>query len=390
MRDLLQRFSPIQVFMIFLAIGLGFFGALLIPKAYAVSGGQRLIMIHDQDSDRGLITRATTLREVFQQSHITLDAHDRVEPGLDEKLVSDHYQVNIYRAHPVIISDGSVKQLVMTAYQTPKQVAKEAGISLRDEDRADLDFTNNFVSDGASVRMTIDRATPVQLSLYGKQDTVYTQATTVGGFLKEKNIKLGEKDQASLADDAPITAGMSLAIWRNGKQTITQEEAIPFETQTIQDANRDPSYKQINTPGVDGKKMVTYEIIMQDGKEVSRTVIQSVTTQQPTKQVQTVGVKEPPLPAGSHTDWMATAGMDPGNYGYIDYIFVHESGWNPAAASPNGYYGLGQTSLSNIGSACPNWRTDPICQIRWFNGYAVSRYGSWAGAYSFKKSHGWW
>jgi hypothetical protein len=269
-------------------------------------------------------------------------------------------------------------------------VAKEAGISLRDEDRADLDFTNNFVSDGASVRMTIDRATPVHLSLYGKQDTVYTQATTVGGFLKEKNIKLGEKDQASLADDAPITAGMSLAIWRNGKQTITQEEAIPFETQTIQDANRDPSYKQINTPGVDGKKMVTYEIIMQDGKEVSRTVIQSVTTQQPTKQVQTVGVKEPPLPAGSHTDWMATAGMDPGNYGYIDYIFVHESGWNPAAASPNGYYGLGQTSLSNIGSACPNWRTDPICQIRWFNGYAVSRYGSWAGAYSFKKSHGWW
>jgi uncharacterized protein YabE (DUF348 family) len=335
MRDLTTKFSPFHVFLISLTVLLGFFGALLIPKAYAVGTGDRLIMIHDRGTDRGLISKGSTLRSVFKQAHIRLDAHDRVEPGLDEPLVSDHYQVNVYRARPVVIIDGTVKQLIMSAYQTPKQIAKDAGIELRDEDIANVDFSNNFVSDGASIRMTIDRASPVQLTLYGKPSTIYTQATTVNEFMKEKGIKLGEKDDMSVKPETTITSGMALNIWRNGKQTVTQEEDIAFETEKIQDANREVGFKQVNTAGLNGKKMVTYEIIMQDGREVGRSIIQSVVTKQPTKQVETVGSKSTNTFSGDFAGALARLRSCEGSY---------------TSNTGNGYYGAYQYDIQTWGN----------------------------------------
>ena len=329
MRYINNLVSPFSVFLLCLFVGLGIFGALLIPKVHAAGSGERLIMIHDRDKEQGLITKADTLREVFEQADIRLDKNDRVEPGLDEPLVANSYQVNVYRARPVVIVDGPVKQLVMSAYQTPKQIAKHAGIELRDEDLAQVDLSANFVGDGASLRMNVDRAAPVQLTLYGKAETVYTQASTVKEFMKEKGIKLEKDDDTSVDQSTAITSGMSLSVWRNGKQTMTQEEAIPFETEKIQDADREASFKQVNTPGSNGSKMVTYEIVMQNGIEVSRLAIQTVVTKQPTKQVETVGAK-----------FNYTGG--PLSEAQINALGTCESGMTATRNSGNGFYGAFQ------------------------------------------------
>lgn len=340
MRDFIYTISPFYIFILCLSIGFGVLSALLIPKAHAVGDGERLVMIHDRDTEQGLITKADTLREVFKQAGIRLDQNDRVEPGLDEPLVANHYQVNIYRARPVVIVDGPIKQLVMSAYQTPKQIAKHAGIELRDEDNAEVDVTNDFASDGASIRMSVDRAAPIQLTLYGKAETVYTQAETVADFMKEKNIVLGKDDDTSIEPSAKITSNMQLSIWRNGKQTMTQEEAIPFETEKIQDANREASFKQVDTPGVKGTKMVTYEIIMQNGIEVSRVAIQTVVTKQPTKQVETVGAK-----------FNYTGG--PLSEAQINALGMCESGMTATRNSGNGFYGAFQFMPSTWSKAAP-------------------------------------
>jgi len=264
----------------------------MIPHAQAApASGERLITIHDRGQEVGIITRADTLREVFKEAKVTLDKNDIVEPGLDETLITNSYQVNIYRARPIVIVDGSARRLVMSAYQTPTQIAKHAGVSLQDEDTARLQMTSHLLRDGASEEMIIDRAVPVQLILYGKDSTVYTQATTVGRFLEEKHITLGAKDTISKAVTAAVTPNMKLEIWRNGKQTVTKEEAVDFETEEIQDANREVGYRQVKTAGVKGKKMVTYEIIMKNGREVSKKTIQTVVIKQPSKQVEIVGAK---------------------------------------------------------------------------------------------------
>lgn len=82
---------------------------------------------------------------------------------------------------------------------------------------------------------------------------------------------------------------------------------------------------------------------------------------------------------------MTAAGIEPANFGYVDFIASHESGWNPNAINPSsGACGLGQQS------PCGKWAgvwNDPIAALVAMNSY-VSRYGGWAGAYDYWLAHG--
>jgi hypothetical protein len=80
-------------------------------------------------------------------------------------------------------------------------------------------------------------------------------------------------------------------VWRNGVQTVTNEEPVAFTTKQIRDTDRAVGYKAIQEPGTPGKKMVTYQIEMRDGKEIGRKIIQSVVTQESKQQVEVVGAK---------------------------------------------------------------------------------------------------
>jgi uncharacterized protein YabE (DUF348 family) len=350
--------------------------------------GQRLVTVHDQGEEKGFLTRATTLRKALEGAHIRIDKNDLVEPGLDDELVASNYEVNIYRARPVTIVDGAARERVMSPYRTARQVVEHAGMSLRDEDQTAMAVNSDLVSDGSGVQLSIDRATAFKLKLYGKVITAYTQGTTIEDMLKEKGITLGESDTLAAAKSTPITAGMLVEIWRNGKQTFTQDEEIKAPVRQVQNADQPVGYKKVQAEGKAGKKTVTYEIVMKNGKETSRKEIQSVVLEKPEERVEVIGTKVE-LPPGSHTDWMAAAGISTGDYGNVNLIMTGESHWNPAAASPNGYYGLGQTNLTAISSACPNWQSDPICQLSFFTGYA-NRYGGWSGAASFWADNHWW
>jgi uncharacterized protein YabE (DUF348 family) len=366
--------------------------SLFIHKAHAesaaVTADEHVITLHDDGVDKGFITKAKTLRAAFADAGIRLDENDRTEPGLDEELIAGSYEVNIYRARPVIIRAGDSETKVITAYRTGHQIAEQAGIQLHAEDEATLNRSQDVITDGAAEVLTIRYATPFTFVFYGKTIQAYSQEKTVGDMLKSKGITPAGDDTLTPGADTTLTAGMTIQLWKNGEQTVTVDEDVPFETEQVKDANRDKGYKEVKTPGVNGKKTVTYKVVMQNGKEVSRQVVNSVTIKEATKQIEVIGTKVS-LPAGSHTDWMAAAGVSPSDYGYADFIFSHESGWRPDAVSPNGYYGLGQTSLAKLSGACPNWQTDPVCQIRLFTNYA-SRYGGWEGSYNFWVSHHWW
>lgn len=356
--------------------------------AVTPAADEHIITLHDNGEDKGFMTHKDTLREALAEAHIRLDANDRTEPGLDEKLVASSYQVNIYRARPVVVRDGGNQTKVLTSYRTTRQIAEQAKITLHKADKVVLAPSKDPITDGAAEIMTITRATAFLFDFYGKPTQDYTMARTVGDMLTEKGITMGKDDGIEPATSTPLTAGMKVRLWRNGVQTVTVDEDVNFSTKQIKDADRDKGFKEVKTPGEKGKRTVTYEINMQNGVEVSRKEVNSNVTKQPVEQVEVIGTKVS-LPAGSHEDWMAAAGISSGDYGYVNYIFTKESGWRLNAVSPNGYYGLGQTNLSKLSSACPNWESDPVCQIRLFDAYKA-RYGTWADAYNAWQRQGWW
>lgn len=97
-------------------------------------------------------------------------------------------------------------------------------------------------------------------------------------------------------------------------------------------------------------------------------------------------------PSGSKADWMRAAGISDNDFGYVDYIISHESGWNYHAVNrSSGAYGLPQSlPAGKLASAGADWRDNPVTQLRWANNYAVGRYGSWEAAYHFWTVNHWW
>jgi hypothetical protein len=99
-----------------------------------------------------------------------------------------------------------------------------------------------------------------------------------------------------------------------------------------------------------------------------------------------------PIP-GSHTDWMREAGIAESDFGYVDYIIDHESGWGVTKSNyaGSGAYGLGQAMpASKMAKFGADYLTNPITQLRWANAYAVGTYGSWSNAYAhWLNRHNW-
>lgn len=293
----------------------------------ATSGsGEHLLTIYDRGSKKVVLTNAETIGEALKEANIVIDEKDSIEPGLDTKITSTEYNVNIYHARPVVVVDGKVRQKVMTAYQTAEQIAEDVGITLYHEDKTEITLANDAI-DGAALQLTITRATPFEFTLYGKSMTARTQAKTVGEMLTEKGIELSENDRVTPDKDTPITEGLIVKVWREGKQTITVDEEVPFETEKIEDANQPVGYSLVKTAGIKGTRNVTYEIIMADGQEVSRTEIASLVTKQPQKEVKIVGTQN--NFSSSLNEWLLA-------------LRTCESGGNYNRNSGNGYYGAYQ------------------------------------------------
>jgi uncharacterized protein YabE (DUF348 family) len=256
------------------------------------TGEGRLVSIYDRGEEHAVLTRGTTVADALHDADIQIDPADIVEPAPSEQLVARNYHVNVYRARPVVVADGAARIRVMTAEQSPRQIARTAGVTLYDEDVTKLERVDDVINDGgAGLKLSIDRAVMFQFTLYGKKFEARTQSATVGEMLREKGITPGPQDGVSTPDSTPMVAGMSISVWRNGKQTITQEEVVTKPIEEIKDADREVGYRAVKTPGTDGKKQVTYEIEMRDGVEVSRKVLASVVTLQPVKQVEVIGAK---------------------------------------------------------------------------------------------------
>lgn len=91
----------------------------------------------------------------------------------------------------------------------------------------------------------------------------------------------------------------------------------------------------------------------------------------------------PARATGSCGEWMAAAGVtDTAN---ATWLINKESGCNPGAVNKSsGACGIPQAlPCSKLGTS------DPVAQIRWMQNYVNQRYGGWAGAVAWHKTHNW-
>lgn len=372
-------------------------------KTLSPSDSHVVIVSHD-GTRQTVPTRATTVGDLLVRLHVALREGDVVEPAKNTPILEDNFRVNVYRGRPVTIIDGTNKVLTYSAATTARSVTAQAGLTVYPEDGLTTKPIDNILQNGIGEEIIIDRATPVYLNLYGTLVTVRTRVKTVKDVLKEKNVTLAKNDQTQPALNTPITPNIQIFVTRAGTQIVTQEQGISSPTQIVEDDSLSFGTTAVRQQGSDGKKLVTYQVDLQNGKEVARHLIQDVTVLPPVPTIIARG-KAVDIPADK-TSVLAAAGVSSSDYAYANFIISNESGWCPTKwqgehTCPAYYealylpgagigYGLCQSTPGNkMANAGADWQTSAVTQVRWCSGYA-SRYGGWAGAYNHWQAYRSW
>ncbi len=393
---------PVTTFLLLFfvsSIGLVLFGSQTIGAS-----DSHLVHISIDGQKRTVPTRANTVKDLLQRLQLSYVPEDVIEPKLDTPILEDNLTVSVYRARPVTVVDGSHRQTILSAHRQPRKVAVQAGVELYPEDGIKVEKAPDLSQDIVlGEQVVIDRATPANINLYGNAIAIRTRAKTVGELLDQKSIKPLEGDTVQPSRDTPITNDVQIFIVRLGKQILSEEISIPAPIKTVDDPNLAAGASEVKEAGSDGKKIVTYELELQNGREVSRKLIQEVVAVNPTNRVISKGTKV--LLTGSKEDWLVAAGVDPSQYAGADYIISRESGWCPTkwqgeyggcpayhgAPTSNIGYGLCQaTPGSKMSTAGADWAVNPVTQLKWCTNYANTRYGSWNRAYEFWVVNHWW
>ncbi|NDC21970.1 DUF348 domain-containing protein [bacterium] len=339
----------------------------------------KIVIVSYDKNQRVVPVKQSTVGDLLNKLNIKINEGDVVEPAVATKINQDQFRINVYRAVPVQIVDGENKVSTFSAATTPRAIAQQVGQNVYPEDKITAEPVQDFVRSGAiGEQIIITRSIPVNVDLYGTPVTMRTQSKTVGELVKEKNIVLTKDDKLSLPANTPITPNMQLGVLRTGVKVVTLAEEIPSPVQTINDPNLAYGTTAIRQNGSSGQQTVTYQITLNNNKEVDRKVIQKIINKQAVKTIKVVGTSI----SGIKGD-MALAGISPGDYAAADYIISHESGWRPYAGNASGAYGLCQALPgAKMASAGADWATNPVTQLKWCNGYASSRYGGWQAAYN--------
>lgn len=379
---------PVGVFVTLALISLvGYLVFLHKPgKPIAPNSAFVVIVSHDKQVQT-VPSRKQTVGQLLQHLGVKLNPGDVVEPEAATPITQDDFRINVYRAVPVQVIEGNKRQFTFSAATTPRSVATQVGYNLYPEDGVTAVPVTNFLKQGSiAEEVVIDRSVPVFLNLYGTPLEIRTHANTVSELLKEKGLSLAASDQVLPKPDTLIKANQQIFVARKGTTLQSLVEPVPMPVKTVNDQNLAYGIRVVRQQGSPGKRIVTYQV---DKKTGLRKIIQRATIVAPVQQIVAIGINL----SGSRGD-VIRAGISAEDYFYVDYIVSHEGGWSGVTkynSSGSGAYGLCQALPgSKMASAGSDWATNPITQLRWCDGYATGRYGSWRSAYYFWVNHHYW
>lgn len=195
---------------------------------------------------------------------------------------------------------------------------------------ADLDASIRDVDN-----ISIDKLVTGTVSVDAQNMAYSSGAATVGDLLTELGVTLGATDQVSPAVETPLTSDITaITVTRVEVKEEQREEEIPFATTETEDASIASGTTQVDTQGVNGKKVVTEKVTYSNGQPVSRELVKENITTAPVNQVQRKGTAAAGSTASaasaasttSTTTGNATAGLSASDFDLVCAIVQHEGG----------------------------------------------------------------
>ncbi|MBU5343005.1 DUF348 domain-containing protein [Caldibacillus hisashii] len=255
---------------------------------FIYQGTKKSVSLTLNDNKKEIKTHAETVHELLGELKINYKKQDYLSPSVNAK-VKDNMQIVWKPAYMVILTLNGEEKKVWTTAKTVKEFFAKSEIAVKEQDQLSVPLKTKIKQ---GLKINLDTAFQVVVNDGGEERTVWSTSTTVADFLEQQGIKLNELDRVEPGLDQMIGENVPVNIVRVEKVTDVVEEPLEFATVTQKDSNLESGKQQVVQEGKIGKVQKTYEVILENGQEVSKTLISENVMEKATDKIVAVGTKE--------------------------------------------------------------------------------------------------
>ena len=219
----------------------------------------------------------------------------------------------------ITIVDGREILQVKTKAATVGDVLAEKRIVLNERDIIEPGL-NTILHANMTVQIT--RAKAVKLIVGGEIQTIETTATRVGEVLQEAGVIPGEWDRVT--PDLGDTYNDTIQVVRVERKNIREEKPLAYDIQKVDDNDLYKGEQRIRQKGKSGVERLLYEVVLENGQEVARKMVERIVARKPVSEIVAVGIKQTvsrggkPLHFKEVKSMVATGYTHTGNQTYTD------------------------------------------------------------------------
>lgn len=285
---------------------------LLVLSTVAVSGYawvsfDKMVSVEIDGQPRAVRTYAATVGDVLEQIDVRPGERDLVAPKPDVE-VKDGARIVVRRARQLQLTlNGKQRTVWVTALSVNEAVDQ---LSLRNGHGAYTSASRSrpIPLDG----MALEVRTPGRVTIVadGRTHLVITTAPTLREVFKEARVTLGKRDKVSRKLSALPQDGMTIRVTRIKNGTESESLAIPYATVRKPDASMWLGSTRVARQGVPGVRVRTYRLRYTDKKLSARWLVSSKVVRKPVTEVVHYGTKRRTV---DDLNWWALAQCESGN-----------------------------------------------------------------------------
>ncbi|WP_226038382.1 G5 and 3D domain-containing protein [Aquibacillus saliphilus] len=309
-------------------------------------------------------THAETVGDVLNELGIKMEDHDELSHPKDE-LITSGMEINYTKANAVIVSiDGEDKEYYTTE-DTVGEFLAEQEIKLSDHDELSVS-SDQQIEAGLSIGVT--KAYQVTLNDGGKEKQVWVTGGTVEDVLESEDVSLGELDRLKPNKSDEVSKETTINVTRVEKVTDIVEETKKYSVVKKNDNSLAKGTEKVVSSGQEGVIAKHFEVVLENGEEVSRELVKEEVKKESKQRVVSVGTK-----VNKNT---GTRTVSRGDDNVARTLTMHATAYNWNCASCDGVgktrTGINLKANPNIKVVAVDPSVIPLGTKLWVEGYGYA------------------
>lgn len=250
-------------------------------------GTKKTVALTVDGEQQEILTHADTVGELLDDHQIVVAKEDFLHPSVNTS-IENNLSIEWEQARQIEITVDEEIQTLTTTDDLVSEILAKANVAVTEHDAitpaADAEV-------GPENKIAIEKAFGVTLLDGDEVKKVWSTSTTVADFLKQHNIQLNEFDRVEQKMDELVVPKSEIQVVRVEKVTDVVEEATNFAVETKKEDSLLKGKEKVVQTGEKGKVSRTYTVVKENGKEVSRNMVNEKAIKEPIKKVVAVGTK---------------------------------------------------------------------------------------------------